>query len=181
MRYYKAQSAAAWLAISLGIIGCGGSGSGGGGSDPVSSTDSGAATSGSSGSPTPSSGNSISPAPYIGTWKGTTYSYNGTFPNITLTLSADGSYSCSGYPQHTPEVIDTTWTPWRGICSTSSTSSATWDLPSENHLRLTHPNSNLPGIGIIRIISSTATSLVLELPQSGENPSKLFAQLEKVQ
>jgi hypothetical protein len=158
--------------INLSIVACGGGGSGA--TNPPGSETS---ASGTGGEPTSSPGSTTSLDPYVGTWKGTTYGGNGTFPDITLTLNKDGSYTCSGYPEFKPDVTDTTWTPWRGICSTPSNMTATWDLPSEKKLRFTHNNSNLQGISITKITSSDATSFILEL--SSGSISKIFAQFNK--
>lgn len=116
---------------------------------------------------------------YIGTWKGTTYGGNGTFPDITLTLNADGSYSCSGYPTYTGYHSSADkWTPWHYICSTPDDKTATWDVPSEKYLRLTHNFSSIPGMDITKVVSVDNTTLTLRLPET--TTSKIYAQFTKV-
>lgn len=102
---------------------------------------------------------------YVGTWKGTTYGGNGTFPDITMTLNEDGSYSCSGYPASTGVSSTDKVTPWRVICETPAGQTNKWELVLPTFIRYTHNNSTkIAPMSLVSIASFDGKTLVLELP-----------------
>jgi hypothetical protein len=119
---------------------------------------------------------------YLGTWKGATYSGKGTFADIILTLNADGSYSCSGYPPFVPGETNDSWTPWRVICVTEDGQTNKWEIILPEVLRFTHKNPSLKNapMSIVQVSTLTNKSLVLDLPAGGSSGSSLvFAEFTK--
>lgn len=119
-------------------------------------------------------------ASYVGMWKGTTYGGNGTFADITLTLNANGSYSCSGYPPiGDPKMIASIWTPWVVICVTPDDQTNKWEVILPSVIRFTHNNFDIKDspMSLVSISELTDKKLVLDLP--GGSSSFTFAEFTK--
>lgn len=114
---------------------------------------------------------------YAGTWKGTTYTASGTYSDIILTLNADGSYSCSGYPQDTTSTLPPTWTPWQTVCNTPSDKTNKWEMILPSVIRFTHNNAKLISAPMtlvsIETDSVAGKKLVLNIPSGGLATSSL--------